>query len=96
MNEIKVELGDIYIVKEEIVLTEFGDELALLNPTTGSYHVMNEVGKDILNILNPKKSVSDVINHLCDIYEITKEKCEIDVVKFIHKMLESKIITKLN
>ena len=56
------------------------------HPTIGNTYQLNEVGTQIINLLQQYKSKDEIIEKLSDKYQISKDELFIDVSDFISKL----------
>jgi methyltransferase-like protein len=68
----------------EYVLVPVSDNVADMD----SVYTLNETGAFIWELIDGKKSISDLINALAEEYKIDIETAEADVLSFINKMKE--------
>ncbi|HOU01697.1 MAG TPA: PqqD family protein [Bacteroidales bacterium] len=68
----------------EYVLVPISDNVADMD----SVYTLNETGAFIWELIDGKKSVSDLIKALAEEYKIDIETAESDVLSFINKMKE--------
>ena len=68
----------------EYVLIPVSDNVADMD----SVYTLNETGAFIWELIDGKKSISDLINALAEEYKIDIETAEADVLSFINKMKE--------
>lgn len=80
----------------DYVFNEIDGEVVMMNIETGAYASMNDTGKTIWNLLEQPVSINVVIDTLVKEYNVSKEQCEKDITPFIEKMIEQKIVVKVN
>jgi methyltransferase-like protein len=67
---------------ETLILTEAGDEILTLN----------EVGSFIWEQLNGQHTLRDVLDILCEEYEVSREEAEADLAAFMDELVQHGLI----
>ena len=67
-----------YQLKPELLLQKVADEMVLLEPESGEYFTLNNVGADMLEQLQQGKSAQQIAQYIADIYDVTAEQAEQD------------------
>lgn len=80
---------------KNVLLRNVGKTTLAYNPETGDMYELNEVGRDIFDLLRQEYSIEELFEKLCDDYGTTKELIYKDVEAFIIRMLELGIINEL-
>jgi radical SAM protein with 4Fe4S-binding SPASM domain len=70
----------------------FGDQFILIDPDIPIWAVIDEIGLDIFNFCNGKNSVRDIINKLSSLYEIEAYEIEDDVIQFLSRLYNNKLV----
>ena len=84
---------DLPIVASSTVATaDLGGESVLLDPTSGRYFGLNEVGTRIFELLGEPRSVSDLVNILMEEYEVGAPQLRSDVEQFVGEMMSRGLI----
>ena len=68
------------------------DSLAVFDPETETVFFFDDVGIDILKVLETPHTVEELINELCKIYDATPEQISDDINEFIKDTLEKKVV----
>ncbi len=71
-------------------------EVVLLNLDNNEYYSMDEVGSDIWKILDKAHTLDEIISRLQEIYDVDRETCMKDSLKFLKQLEEKKIIIVRN
>lgn len=93
IKSINIKLDSIICKKEEIDDSDLDGEKVMMNLDKGQYFMMNSVGSRIWEIINEPISLRDIICILVDEYDITPNKCEGSLKKFIKELWESELIS---
>ena len=84
---------DLLIVASDTVATaDLGGESVLLDPTSGRYFGLNEVGTRIFELLSEPRSVSDLVDILVQEYEVGASRLRSDVEQFVGEMMSRGLI----
>lgn len=78
--------------KKKLDITILNGEKVILDFTTGNYYVIKGVGSIILDMLEDKISVNDIIEKLLIEYDVSREECEQSVIEFLQKLKEADFI----
>lgn len=71
------------IIEEEAILVEV---------KKGEVVHLNEVGAEVWDFLKGRKKVSDIIQHICDVFEVDKKIAQEDVLEFIQIAVEKGLV----
>lgn len=75
----------ITVIKEQ-VSSNLGEEAVILDPKSGSYYGLNDVGSLIWNLIQTPKTVSQIQNAVLNEYEVTPEECDPDILELLKDM----------
>ena len=81
---------------ENYVLRQVADEYILV-PVTGDFDfngiiALNEVGKEIYDLLPQVQNESELVERLFDVFEAPKEEIAADVKEFLNRLRKEKIL----
>lgn len=68
------------------------DEIVIFDEEHGFYFSMNKIGTQIWNFLDQERRLSELLEDLLQIYDISESSCERDLQGFLNQLLEKKII----
>ena len=68
------------------------EEGFLFNPTTGDSFSTNSIGSEIILLMKKDKSVNEVVNAICDKYDVDKSLFERDLDDFTLQLKEFSIL----
>ena len=91
MNE-DIQNNQIYERNADVALRVIENEAVILTPHDNVLHQLNNVGTDIWQLLNGKRSVQEVIDEMSQIYEASNERIALDTMSFLLQMREKKLI----
>lgn len=68
---------------ETIILTESGEQL----------HTLDQTGTYVWSEIDGKKSLGQILDGICDEYDVSRERAQADLIEFIGALEEKQIIT---
>ena len=68
-----------WVAAGNVVVTELGDGLALLNLKTNEYFSLNEVGAFVWGVLQTPRPRGEIVRAVTEKYEVAPEVCAPDV-----------------
>lgn len=78
---------------EEIVWRNLEGEAVLLNPNSGKYYGLNEVGCSFWEKVDGKNSLETIIDLLLEEYDVEKQTLQQDINELVRDLEERKIIS---
>jgi len=81
-----------YRLSPNTVCRDRGGVFLLLNPDTPSWIVVNEAGKDVLDLLDGQRTARQIAEVLAKRYEVSEEVIEEDVVKFLSEAFRRRFL----
>ena len=82
-----------FIISEDIVISEINNESVILNLNTGIYFQTNELGSFIVSLLNEFHSLRTIEDKVTQSFDVTTDKCRNDILKFIENLNEKKLLS---
>ncbi|MDT0631226.1 PqqD family protein [Rubrivirga sp. S365] len=80
------------IVSDAVATADLGGESVLLDPVSGRYFGLNEVGTRIFELLSEPRSVSDLVDLLVQEYEVAPAQLRADVEQFVGEMMSRGLV----
>ena len=84
--------SSIVVASRDQVASDLGGETVLLGLRTARYYGLAEVGARIWELLREPVSVSAISETIAREYEVTLERCEADVLRFLEELAEQELI----
>ena len=75
-----------------ILCTELDEEAVLLDLKTKCYFGLNEVALHIWNLTDGKRSVSEMVDEICEKFEVDSPAALKSVVGFLSKLSENNLV----
>lgn len=80
---------------EKGLFTNLGGETVILNLATNDYYSLNEVSTFIWEKLESKLTKDEVIEHVMNEYEVSKDQCEQDITLLFSELVSIELIEKV-
>jgi hypothetical protein len=90
-------MDKVYLPRDRVIYREIADE-AILVPVQGdiadmrSLFSLNLVGRYIWLNLNGQRSVSDIVDGMCEHFDVERNQAEEDVRLFVDELLQADLI----
>ncbi|MBW4890007.1 PqqD family peptide modification chaperone [Mucilaginibacter sp. HMF5004] len=78
---------------DNLLTSEVGDELVMMDMDGGNYISLNKTGRVIWEQIEQPVKVGDMVNRLTTRFDIDKETCAADTLEYLENMLAQKVIT---
>ncbi len=76
---------------ENIAWQKFEDKVFIITPDDSMLHMLNETGTRIWEIIEKPKKISEIVEEILKEYDVTKEKAEQSVKRFISELIKKGI-----
>jgi hypothetical protein len=80
------------IAKAEVMSCDMAGGGALLDVRTNIYYGVNEVGSHVWNLIQESKSVEDIRDAICALYDVDREQCAQDLDDLLGRLHEAGLI----
>jgi len=77
---------------EEIVASDIDGETVMMSIENGKYYGLDDIGSRIWELIEQPIKVSDLIDALLERFDVDRETCERDVLKFLNELNDDKIL----
>lgn len=78
--------------KDEVLASNLDDEVVMMNLESDSYYGMNPVGSRIWELLERPLPVAELCAKLQEEFDVDDETCQGDVLPFIQKTIDEKLV----
>ena len=78
--------------KKDVIFSDLEDEMIIMDMNSGKYFGLNETGAKIWSLFDKYGDLKEVVKALCEEYEISKEKCEKEVIRFLKRLQQKDLI----
>ena len=76
----------------DLISSQLGDDIVLMNSNTGDYIGMNAVGSDVWKLLELPLSLDEVTSRIVNMYEVDENYGKGKISGFLQRMLDNKVI----
>jgi len=80
------------VVTPGLTAADLGGEAVVLDPNTGRYYGLNELGARIFELARKPRSVEWIMQALLQEYEVEADKLQADLLAFLHQMEQRQLI----
>ena len=91
-NSRRLTLQSTVVASQDQVSSDLAGETVLLSMTTAHYYGFEGVGSRIWELVSEPIIVSDVCAAIAKEYEVAPERCEADVLDFLHTLADKGLI----
>ena len=81
-----------YQIPSTVFMQEVDDEVILLDTLSQEYFSLNEVGKNILDLISENLTHEEIVEELSQVYEVDKSQIETDLSNFTKALQEKGLI----
>ncbi|MEP0548315.1 MAG: PqqD family peptide modification chaperone [Rhodothermales bacterium] len=92
MNAFMVTERSTVVVKPGLTAADLGGEAVVLDPHTGRYYGLNELGARIFELSQKPRSVDRIMAALLQEYDVAEDQLRTDVVAFLREMENRELI----
>ena len=89
-----LKLDSAIVRNEKVPYRIIEEEAILVNIERGNVVQLNEVAAFIWDKLNNKKKISEVVDYVCDSFEVEKGKAQKDVLEFLNELFKRRLIMR--
>ncbi|HEX3717564.1 MAG TPA: PqqD family protein [Verrucomicrobiae bacterium] len=70
----------------DVIFAELGDEISLLNNSSGIYYTLNVVGANIWRQMGQPKTLIEIKNRLLKEFDVDDARCEHDLFRIVTEL----------
>lgn len=86
------ERDTVVVASQDQVASDLGGETVLLSMKTARYYGLADVGARIWALVQEPVSVAAICDTIASEYDVTPDRCEADVVKFLQELSEQGLV----
>ncbi len=83
-----------YEIKPHLLLQAVADETVILDPVTGNYYTLDDVGTRMVELLQENKAIDAVVERMVNEYESSAATVRNDLVELLEAMAELGLVEK--
>ena len=76
----------------EVIFAELGDEISLLNVSTGIYFTLNAVGSSVWHQIQQTRTMDQIKDQVLKEYDVDEDRCQRDLVRLIEDLRRNGLI----
>ena len=84
-----------YCRKSQYLSVDMDGDLVMMDLEKGEYYGISGIGSDIWDILESPKSLREISDRICEIYEVETAAADAYIQELINSLLESDLIEML-
>ena len=88
-----MDLHTVPIIRHEFCARDVGEETVILSPAGDQVLSLNTVGSFIWKQLDGQHNLRDLVDILCDEYEVEPGQAQADLVEFIQQLVDHELVT---
>lgn len=77
---------------EGYIVSDMDGEKVMLSIQSGKYYNLGQVGGDIWGLIKGPVSIEQIVNSLQLIYDVSQKECEEQVISFLEKLKDERLI----
>ncbi len=83
-----------YKLNKDIIINKLGNAYVAYDNSNQQLHELNEIGYFILEEIEKKKSVKQIIDNIIEKYDVDRKKASDDLGKYIEILIGKKLVSK--
>jgi hypothetical protein len=80
----------------DVIAAEADKDLVMVSINNGSYYAVSEVAREIWESIEKPKRINEIVEDLCDLYDIDRGVCEEQTLTFLHSLLNERLLLVAN
>jgi hypothetical protein len=84
---------DIFQLKPDILSSQIGEEIVLLDMASGKYYKIDEIGSTIWSLIKEPKTIDEIVDLILVDFDVDRATCVSDVSKFLEDIKSKDFLT---
>lgn len=80
----------------DMVAANLDGDLVMMNEKLGRYYGISGVGARAWELLEAPASVDDLVQNICQEYDIDSDTCRLDIMLFVQELMKANLIEPVN
>ena len=76
----------------DLIGADMDGEMVMMSINKGAYYGINNIGSRIWNLLENEMTALEIINNICDTYEVEIKQAHKDTMAFLNNLLEHDLV----
>jgi len=86
-------LSKVPVINEQLTIREIGEEIVILAEETGDIHSLEGTAGFLWGCIDGNKTITEIINNLCDEYDITYDIAQSDAIDFFNDCIDKNLVS---
>lgn len=82
-----------FAIRDDVISEEIEDELVVLDLEGDVYFSLNDVGRLIWEAISDGKTFSEVVDAICETYDVERDRASEDAVAFLEDTLDRELLS---
>jgi hypothetical protein len=78
---------------QNLLISEVGDELVMMDMEKGNYINLNKIGRFIWEQIENQITIIELINLLTNRFDVQKDECTKDTLEYLQKMYDQNLLS---
>ncbi|GGZ00354.1 MULTISPECIES: lasso peptide biosynthesis PqqD family chaperone [Shewanella] len=78
--------------KPDQIFTDMDGDTVMMVPETGNYFGISGTGSRIWELLEAPQSITDIVEQICNEYEVTEQQCQQDTLSFCQSLVDNQLV----
>ena len=78
---------------QNLLISEVGDELVMMDMEKGNYINLNKIGRIIWEQIENQITIIELINLLTNRFDVQKDECTKDTLEYLQKMYDQNLLS---
>ena len=87
-----ISLGKYVVRNKDMIWRMVGDEAFIIDKDGTKIHQLNSMGSEIWKISEGNLTISQIIENICNNFEITEVQAKADTIQFVENMLSQGLV----
>ena len=88
----EISLNSIITRNEDVLSGMVDDEAVIMSIESGNYHLINETGRRIWELLEQPRSVAGLCDILTEEFSVDRETCQTEVLGFLEALQSRQVV----
>ncbi|MCL1073822.1 lasso peptide biosynthesis PqqD family chaperone [Shewanella dokdonensis] len=78
--------------KPDQIFTDMDGDTVMMVPETGNYFGISGTGSRIWELLEAPQSIADIVEQICNEYDVTEQQCQQDTLIFCQSLVDNQLV----
>ena len=86
---------EVFRLRSDVRHRTVADEAVVLRQQEGEVLVLNEVGAELLELVDGRRPVAGILDALHERFDVARDELEADVASFLHELEQSHVVERV-